>query len=469
MISQFCPTFFGPPDLNPRYDGDGYWIEWDNSVDRIVLASGMNHYFLEYDCETGLRTSGRTPALSAIPSTESLSIIRSWLDKCLNEHQGCGENSVGDPPTRLVDVGPHDGSQEPRIVCGEQCREQRSRYFALSYCWGSTTKESPWTLSTGNIDSFKAGIHLARLPRSFQDVIQLTRGLNERYIWIDCLCILQDSPDDWEKEASSMADIYANALCTIISPSPDPSKPLFAERDMSLVSPAVLNLSTEDRSRTAAVRFHPVLPNWTAGTNAMEGEESLQKSQPTRRRGWCMQEYELSRRALVLTTHQSGWICKQMQCSEEEFSTMSRPLSDSTVHNDGVLLRPNKRLAWWPLHYHGPPEQSACETVALNRKVVEQPPGLYHHMWEKLVEEFTSREITVPTDRLPAISGLAARRQRETGDQYLAGLWKNNLAYPTHQHGHGPRSTLLYGFRRGRSIGAPLRPLCHHQLKETRP
>ncbi|KIW89934.1 uncharacterized protein Z519_09364 [Cladophialophora bantiana CBS 173.52] len=235
----------------------------------------------------------------------------------------------------------------------------------------------------------------------------------------------------------SLADIYANALCTIISPSPDPSKPLFAERDMSLVSPAILHSSTEDERLTAAVRFHPVLPNWTAETNAMEGEESLQKRQPTRQRGWCMQEDELFRRALVLTTHQSGWVCKQIQCSEEDFSTMPLPCSDSTVHNDGVLLCPNERLAWWPLglfgraerfdslcnHYHGPPELSARETVALNRKIVEQPPGLYHHKWEKLVEELTSREMTVPTDRLPAISGLAARRQRETGDGRPVSDW----------------------------------------------
>jgi hypothetical protein len=35
------------------------------------------------------------------------------------------------------------------------------------------------------------------------------------YIWIDCLCILQDSKADWEHEAARMADVYSNAYLTI--------------------------------------------------------------------------------------------------------------------------------------------------------------------------------------------------------------------------------------------------------------
>ena len=61
----------------------------------------------------------------------------------------------------------------------------------------------------------------------------------------------------------------------------------------------------------------------------------------------------------------------------------------------------------------------------LNREPSECP-GL-DRGWEKVVEEITSRDITYWTDRLPALSGLAAKRQQATGDKYLAGLWKGNL------------------------------------------
>ena len=57
--SQFGLPWSGPPNLKPYYDGDSYWIEWDNAENRIVLASGWNHYSLEYDSETGLRTKGK--------------------------------------------------------------------------------------------------------------------------------------------------------------------------------------------------------------------------------------------------------------------------------------------------------------------------------------------------------------------------------------------------------------------------
>ena len=99
-------------------------------------------------------------------------------------------------PTRFVDVGPSDGSQEPRIVCGKKCEEQPARYMTLSYCWGSTTKNYSWTLTTENIDRFRAGIQRNQLPQTFFDVIKLIRKLKERYVWIDALCILQDPSSD---------------------------------------------------------------------------------------------------------------------------------------------------------------------------------------------------------------------------------------------------------------------------------
>lgn len=43
----------------------------------------------------------------------------------------------------------------------------------------------------------------------------VVRYLDIGYIWIDCLCILQDSKADWEHEAAHMADIYSNAYLTI--------------------------------------------------------------------------------------------------------------------------------------------------------------------------------------------------------------------------------------------------------------
>jgi hypothetical protein len=59
------------------------------------------------------------------------------------------------------------------------------------------------------------GILLHDLPRTFQDAIYITNFLRVRHIWIDSLCIIQDSKEDWQREAAKMADIYHQSYLTI--------------------------------------------------------------------------------------------------------------------------------------------------------------------------------------------------------------------------------------------------------------
>ncbi|KAF1997438.1 HET-domain-containing protein [Amniculicola lignicola CBS 123094] len=54
-----------------------------------------------------------------------------------------------------------------------------------------------------------------RFPQTFKDAIKFSRRLSIRHLWIDALCILQDSTDDWDREASAMAEVYANSHLTL--------------------------------------------------------------------------------------------------------------------------------------------------------------------------------------------------------------------------------------------------------------
>lgn len=47
--------------------------------------------------------------------------------------------------------------------------------------------------------------------------------------------------------------------------------------------------------------------------------------------------------------------------------------------------------------------------------------------WRRLVREYSERHLTHPSDRLPALSGIAARFQTALHTRYLAGLWENDL------------------------------------------
>jgi hypothetical protein len=51
------------------------------------------------------------------------------------------------------------------------------------------------------------------------------------------------------------------------------------------------------------------------------------------------------------------------------------------------------------------------------------------YTWRLIVNEFADRKLTVETDKLPALSGVARRFQEHTGDRYLAGLWLKTLVH----------------------------------------
>ncbi len=54
-------------------------------------------------------------------------------------------------------------------------------------------------------------IAIAQLPKNFADAIQIARDLGFSYLWIDSLCIIQDSDDDMKREIAKMGSIYAGA------------------------------------------------------------------------------------------------------------------------------------------------------------------------------------------------------------------------------------------------------------------
>ena len=119
-------------------------------------------------------------------------------------------------PSRLLDVGPPDGSEDTRLIesAGVTVYEP---YVALSHMWGGPKSLPPLRAVINNQESLKSGIPMWQLPQNFAHAVIVTRQLGLRYIWIDSLCILQDSTQDWEKEASMMHKIYRYAEVTIVA------------------------------------------------------------------------------------------------------------------------------------------------------------------------------------------------------------------------------------------------------------
>ncbi|PVH97917.1 hypothetical protein DM02DRAFT_500578, partial [Periconia macrospinosa] len=57
------------------------------------------------------------------------------------------------------------------------------------------------------------------LPRTIRDAMYVVELLEERYLWVDCLCIVQDDVDGLKGIIHSIDHIFSAAQLTIIAAS----------------------------------------------------------------------------------------------------------------------------------------------------------------------------------------------------------------------------------------------------------
>jgi Heterokaryon incompatibility protein (HET) len=116
-------------------------------------------------------------------------------------------------PTRVIDVGLPEASTEPRLIISNG---RDGAYITLSHCWGVPDPSKPPLLTTAaNLSAMIKEIPLESMPLNYRDAVVTTRKLSFRYLWIDSLCIIQDSVEDWEAESAKMGEVYQNAQLTI--------------------------------------------------------------------------------------------------------------------------------------------------------------------------------------------------------------------------------------------------------------
>lgn len=103
-------------------------------------------------------------------------------------------------------------------------RVMPGNYAALSYCWGSGSDlpeggPAPYLANSNTCKRLLVGVPASDLGLTLQHAIQVCIWLDIGYIWIDSLCILQDSQADWEVQAAKMEAVYTMAKVTIIAAS----------------------------------------------------------------------------------------------------------------------------------------------------------------------------------------------------------------------------------------------------------
>ncbi|KAH8728472.1 heterokaryon incompatibility protein-domain-containing protein, partial [Phaeosphaeriaceae sp. PMI808] len=267
-------------------------------------------------------------------------------------------------PSRVIHVGNPELSMPPRLL---ETAGKTGHYVALSHCWGSPAHQ-PLMTTEASLTDHLVGISWSTLPILYQDAIIATQRLGFEYIWIDSLCIIQDSLSDWLSESQRMGNVYHSARLTIAaSHATDSTQPCFFPRPPP---PAVVELPhvAADGKIEGSIFASVLFTDY--GSISPE-------SSPLAYRAWATQEWLLSRRMIFYTEESLVWSCKMI-----------------TQRETGA----------------------SCHITARNAR------------WKNLIEKYSARKLSRQTDRLIALEGLRTEiAKSRVNDIYCCGLWKNSM------------------------------------------
>lgn len=325
---------------------------------------------------------------STTNSPESWSKALRWLETCSSSHKCWTSNQMSlippsNWPARILSVGTAsqpdtNTSIKVQPFSPETGFTGSEKYLTLSHCWGSLV---PITLLESNLLEFSTvGIPLESLPPSFKHAVETTRLLKIPYIWIDSLCIIQDSAEDWAVESLKMHRVYRNSWLNLAAGGAgDCHGGFWFERDALSLSPMVLEVGNGSGDGRKPVVFPE--PGY-------DERDELKLFT----RGWVFQEQLLARRMLIFGREEVHWECGEVRIKEfgvgDEVGVGEKWLGNAGGHSERFKA------------------------------------------WEAVVEGYSDKDLTRFSDRLIAVSGLAAELgEGWNGVRYLAGLWSYRLRH----------------------------------------
>ncbi|PKS05431.1 hypothetical protein jhhlp_008807 [Lomentospora prolificans] len=280
-----------------------------------------------------------------------LTAAKAWLSRCESDenHASCKAaaiewSSFPGICFRLIDT-------ERRCVIDAD--KDTPSFIALSYVWGGdqpklTSETTALLMSEGGLDKV-----WPNLPTTIRDAITVCQKLDERYLWVDALCIMQDSVKDKKLQVLRMRQIYAAAKCTIAAVSATAAKE-------GLLPGSI--------------------PNVPECNSEAELDDLLQ-AVPWSTRAWCYQEKVLSHRMIYFFTTTGIYLhCQQGAFNCNGASLARRPSGCGGKFNQvGAML----------------PASSGEDLES----------------YLSAVEYFSARKLSVKDDKINAFEGVLQRYQ----------------------------------------------------------
>jgi len=301
-------------------------------------------------------------------------VIDGWIQQCLDDHNYCSYTTAPSLPTRVLDIGTTDSTSPIRLISSNGLKAD---FAALSHCWGGIT---PLTTTKATLASRMQQIEMSELHKTFQEVVQIVRRLNIRYLWIDTLCIIQDDPKDWMQESVKMCQVYRDAYVNIAASAAADCTAGLIHRFV----PSLQGTSGKNDETKIAIRI--------------SGIHSRQRAAPLEVRAWTLQEDLLARRVLYFAERQLLWRCKAIAASEDG-------LLDGLEYEESTLSRMRRDFVKLDGGHRAEAYQS----------------------WRRLAETYSRRKVTFEKDRLPALAGITPHFRDLLGDEPILGLWRDEL------------------------------------------
>ncbi|KAG7041400.1 HET-domain-containing protein [Colletotrichum scovillei] len=302
---------------------------------------------------TGMRSIRASP-MSGV-SMVRFDAIRDKISHCATsyEHQKCCPDSLrwrNFPGIRfrLIDV---------RRKCVVDAPDDLP-FAVLSYVWGSVDQVK---LTSENVRELSRPQGLdsvwSHIPTTVRDAMMVCERLGEAYLWVDALCILQDSARDRKVQILRMRSIYSAAKFTIVAVSARHADEGFQVQRSAAVSPECNSIDDLDTFLAES--------SWGS-------------------RGWCYQEQVLSHRAVFFTSKGIFFQCQK-----------------ATYHLDGTVL---------------PKTSYTSSTLSGNQfhglgSLLHIPQGKSLECFLAAVEAYSKRSFTYAKDKISAFQGVFHRQE----------------------------------------------------------
>ncbi|OBS23336.1 hypothetical protein FPOA_03885 [Fusarium poae] len=325
-------------------------------------------------------------------------LVISWLARCIHnldgKHDICNQGDNDYTPLRLLDVRHALENNIVLLVCRNEEDDtfEGVEYATLSYCRGPHAAEQNPMLVTQNLETWQTeGLSWDCLPKTFQDALKIASWLGLNWIWIDSMCIIQDSRSDWKFETKVMDEIYAGAKVNISADIGEDSQAgCFMQRQKTNVTSQV------PEEECIGIADHT--SEWV-------------NSAPSLTRAWIHRERQSSRRIIHCTAKGMIWECCALDNAGFASGTIPRGSPFVKAFNGETKF-----------------QIQIAKASGRNLRSSKRRERL-HMLWNSTCQDFANKAVSQASDLPYLLWGMAFQfHTLFNGEEFACGHWRSNLA-----------------------------------------